>query len=242
MLILLDVVPAWWQWMSDVSVFRYFLELSLAAQWGSYGAIPCDYFTVNGARKEICPFPNGPAVLDFYGMGRPAWVSVLVIAGWWALFKGLGYRALLLKCSPPASAFGTGPPPDDATAETMPASDQPNALLDQPNGHSAAGKAPAAGGSSISEVERRATTPMALAWSDFGLEVTLNPKKEGAWLSWPVYIFCGWVLGCGVTKMRLCVCVVDFANPFVALFWGFLGRWTLSLWTGPPPPSRSWPA
>jgi hypothetical protein len=74
-LILLDMIPVWWQWMSDLSVFRYFLELTLAAMWQSYGDIPCDYLEVKGEPVEICPFPNGQAVLDFYSMGRSPWVS-----------------------------------------------------------------------------------------------------------------------------------------------------------------------
>jgi hypothetical protein len=164
-LILLDVIPDWWKWMSDISVFRYFLELTLDAQWATYGAIPCDYFVVNGASVEICPFPDGQAVLDFYGMGRSPLVCVLAIAAWWLAFKVLGYRVLLAKCQPPTSAFGGGPPPDDATAETMPSGDKPNALM---SGSAAADAAdPEAGGA----LQRRALTPMVVSWRNFGLTV-----------------------------------------------------------------------
>jgi ABC-type multidrug transport system ATPase subunit len=166
-MILLDKIPDWWSWMAEISVFRYFLELCLQTQWSSYGDIPCDLIAAGGGRfVRICPFPNGAAVLDFYGLRRARWICVLVILVWWVVFKVLGYRALCAKCRPAASAFG-GPPPDDATAETMPSADGENALL-------ATTPTAAKGGSML----RRTIEPLEVSWRGLGLTIPV-PDAEG---------------------------------------------------------------
>jgi hypothetical protein len=165
--------------MSDISVFRYFQELCMAAQWGDYGKIPCDVIKAgNGRSVTVCPFPDGEAVLDFYGIGRPEWVCWLVIAVWWVVFKVLGYKILLKKCRPPTSAFG-GPPPDDATKETMPSGDGSNALLvETPTGEAGGagwgGASPLAAGSPKA---RRTLVPVTLSWRGLGLTVQVPPTQ-----------------------------------------------------------------
>jgi hypothetical protein len=169
-LILLDQIPVWWFWMADISVFRYFLELIMRVQWRDYGDIPCTYTVVNGNAIAICPFPNGQAVLDFYGLNRPPLTCALIIIAWWVVFKLLGYRALLQKCNPPASAFG-GPPPDDATAETMPSGDDENVLLKAQGTDVEA----ASGGEHL----RRRVHPITLRWEGLGLSAMVREAGGG---------------------------------------------------------------
>ena len=41
--------------MAEVSVFRYYLELVLSAQWNGYGPIPCDYLDLPTG-DQVTPF------------------------------------------------------------------------------------------------------------------------------------------------------------------------------------------
>uniref|UniRef100_A0A7S2ARV0 ABC transporter domain-containing protein n=1 Tax=Octactis speculum TaxID=3111310 RepID=A0A7S2ARV0_9STRA len=81
-LILLDKIPVWWAWMAEITMFRYCLELLMMAQWRGYGSIPCEYLKAGDVKVEICPFPDGSAVLDFYGFGVSTTRCVLVILAW----------------------------------------------------------------------------------------------------------------------------------------------------------------
>ena len=173
-LINLEQIPVWWSWMSEVSVFRYFLELVMTIQWEDYGMIPCDMMEVNGNSIEICPFPDGDEVLSFYGMGSKSKVQcALIITLWWFIFKCLGLQILLKRCRPATSAFG-GRPPDDATAETMPSSDAPNTLLEAPNEDAENGSAAASG-----PIKRRALKPISLAWRNMGFSATIKDPGGG---------------------------------------------------------------
>jgi len=106
-------------------------------------------------------------------------VCILAIFAWWLFFKLLGYRVLVKKCTPPSSAFGSGsnsgPPPDDATAETMPSSDQPNALLNNDNnttsGDVETGR----------QCQRNASvSPLSVSWRDFGFAVEVSDANNKA--------------------------------------------------------------
>ena len=139
-------------------------------QWDNYGNIPCDSMVMpdTGAKVQICPFRTGRQVKEFYSLDRTAGVSLAVIAVWWVAFKCLGLRALEKKCAPPTSAFG-GPPPDDATAEEMPAAGDLNVLLEA---------APAARDAATGAVVRRANKPIEVSWHGLGLAVSV-PDPDG---------------------------------------------------------------
>ena len=118
-------------------------------------------------------FEHNPCLRFHCPFLRPQQVCILAIFAWWLFFKVLGYRVLLKKCTPPSSAFGGGsggPPPDDATAETMPSSEEPNALLNNGshgNGNTTRGDLEASG----NHGRNASVSPLSVSWRDFGFTV-----------------------------------------------------------------------
>mmetsp|Transcript_97686 Transcript_97686/g.252800 ORF Transcript_97686/g.252800 Transcript_97686/m.252800 type:complete len:1244 (-) Transcript_97686:31-3762(-) len=153
----LNSVPAWFIWLKTISIFKHGYQALMLIVWRDFGEVPC----LPEEKQELggaCPFPDGHAVLAFYGVDSTAAYtdSLLYCLIMLVVYRILGLLVLIRRARP--RQFDGEAPEDDTKGEMRAVEKKAEAAASSPS--------------------KAAQPLLSLEWRNLGLELKSADTKK----------------------------------------------------------------